>query len=244
MMNQMVQFMKQISGRLNPSLYTSVSNQNSASNIAFLRQLQRDMRAEDVLQVPLSKLRVVVFDLETTGFYPQKGDRILSIGAVKVIGDQLEVEDTFYSLINSVEPLTEEVKELTGIRETEIANAPSLESVLGEFYQFAQSQPLIAHHASHEKSFMQYANWSTLKMNFQHRVIDTSFLTNIVEPQKRLVSLDDCCSHFGIPIEKRHHALYDAIATARLWAETIRRAQNQGYSNLSEIYNYLANKIR
>lgn len=243
MMNQMVQFMKQLSGKLNPSLFSSVANQNSATNIAFLRHLQREMKAEDVLQIPLSNLKVVVFDLETTGFYPQKGDRIISIGAVKVIGNQLEEGESFYSLVKSNEPLSGEVKELTGICEAELEQAPELESVLREFYKFAQTQPLIAHHASHEKSFMKHASWSALRMNFQHRVIDTSFLTKIVEPKKSLVSLDDCCNHFGITIEKRHHALHDAIATAKLWAETVRHAQQIGYNNLSDIYNHLANKI-
>lgn len=244
MRNQMVQFIKQLSGKLNPSLFTSVANQSNAANIAFLRQLQREMKAEDVLQVPFSELKVVVFDLETTGFYPQKGDRILSIGAVKVIGSQLKESEKFYSLVNNRNPLPDNVKELTGICEEELKHAPELGTVLREFYQFAQTDPLIAHHASHEKSFMQHASWSTLKMNFQHRVIDTSFLTKIVEPEKCLVSLDECCSHFGIQIEKRHHALHDAFATAKLWAKTVQRVQQQGYSNLSDVYNHLANQIR
>jgi len=243
LMNQMFHFVKQLSGRLSPSIYTSVANQADAASVAFLRQLQREIKAEDVLHIPFSELQVTVFDLETTGFYPQNGDRILSIGAVKLIGDQVLENETYYSLVNSKEPLSEEIKALTGISENELAEAPSLETVLREFYQFSKSHPLVAHHANHEKSFMQQATWSTLKMSFQHRLIDTSFLTNIVEPEKKLVTLDECCNHFGITIEKRHHALHDAIGTAKLWAACIRSAQNLGFSNLSDVYAHLA-KIR
>ncbi|MFD2680140.1 exonuclease domain-containing protein [Bacillus seohaeanensis] len=241
--NQMVHFVKQLSGRLSPSMYASVANQNDAASIAFLRQLRRDIKANDVLQIPFSELKVIVFDLETTGFYPQKGDKILSIGAVKVIGDQVMENETFYSVVNCIEPLSEEVKELTGICDAELAEAPLLEHVLREFYQFIGSLPLVAHHANHEKSFMQHATWSSLKMNFHHRIMDTSFLTKIIEPEKNLVTLDDCCNHFGISIKKRHHALHDAIATAKLWAESVHSVQQLGFSNLSDVYTYLA-KIR
>mgnify|MGYP001444754693 CR=1 FL=1 len=240
MMNPMVRFIKQLSGKLSPSMYTSVAHQTDPASIAFLRQLQRDVKAKDVLQIPFSELKVTVFDLETTGFHPQKGDKILSIGAVKMVGDQVMEDETYYSLVNCNEPLSEHVKNLTGICEGELAEAPSLEQVLKEFYQFIESQPLVAHHANHEKSFMQHATSSVLKLNFQHRIMDTSFLTKVVVPKKDLITLDDCCNHFGISIEKRHHALHDAIGTAKLWAEGVRLTQQLGFSNLSDVYAHLA----
>jgi len=239
-MNPMVRFIKQLSGKLSPSMYTSVAHQTDPASIAFLRQLQRDVKAKDVLQIPFSELKVTVFDLETTGFHPQKGDKILSIGAVKMVGDQVMEDETYYSLVNCNEPLSEHVKNLTGICEGELAEAPSLEQVLKEFYQFIESQPLVAHHANHEKSFMQHATSSVLKLNFQHRIMDTSFLTKVVVPKKDLITLDDCCNHFGISIEKRHHALHDAIGTAKLWAEGVRLTQQLGFSNLSDVYAHLA----
>ncbi|WP_075980196.1 exonuclease domain-containing protein [Bacillus massilinigeriensis] len=242
-MNQMVHFVRQLSGRLSPSMYTSISNQTDAASIAFLRQLQKEIKNEDVLKIPFSELKVIVFDLETTGFFPHKGDRILSIGAVKLEGDQILEDETYYSLVNCNTQLSHEVKELTGICEDDLAKAPPLEKVLKEFYQFIGTCPLVAHHAHHEKSFMKYETWKTLKINFQHRIMDTSFLTKIVEPEKRLITLDDCCKHYGIRIEKRHHALHDAVGTAKLWTESVRQIQNLGYENLSEVYSYLA-KIR
>lgn len=239
-MNPMIRFIKQLSGKLSPSMYTSMAHQTDAASIAFLRQLQRDMKANDVLQVPFPELKVTVFDLETTGFHPQKGDKILSVGAVNMTGDQIMEDETYYSLVSCSEPLSEHIKDLTGICEAELAKAPSLEQVLKEFYQFIESRPLVAHHANHEKSFMQHATSSVLKLNFQHRIMDTSFLTRVVEPSKALITLDDCCNHFGISIEKRHHALHDAIGTAKLWAEGVRLTQQLGFSNLSDVYAYLA----
>jgi len=236
----MVQFVKQLSGRINSNIYSSLSSQTDPASIAFLRQLQREMKKENVLDVPFSELRVVVFDIETTGFSPERGDRILSIGAVKMVGDQVLENETFYSLINSEGEIPENIIELTGIKEEDLLGAPPIEKVLKDFYQFVKNDTLVAHHASHEKAFMNHVTWSILRANFQHRIIDTSFLLKIVEPEIKLITLGECCEHYGIAIAHRHHALYDALATAELWGENIRLIQKQGYSDLNDVYTHLA----
>ncbi|MFC4323783.1 exonuclease domain-containing protein [Litchfieldia salsa] len=240
----MVQFVKQLSGRLTPNMYSSVASQNDAASIAYLRQLQRELKREDVLDIPFSELKVTVFDLETTGFDPNKGDRILSIGAIKVEGNKVCEEETFYSLVQSAEEVSEEIADLTGITKNELKEAPPIEVVLKEFYQFIKSDTLIAHHANHERKFMDHVTWSILRKNFQHRIIDTSFLTKIVEPEKNLVSLDECCFHFGIENKQRHHALHDAIATAQLWSNNVSAIQTLGFSDLKDVYTHLATNRR
>ncbi|MBM7571219.1 exonuclease domain-containing protein [Aquibacillus albus] len=239
-MNQMIQFVKQLSGKFGTDVYTSLPNQTDPNKIAFMRELQRELKNKDVLDVPFSELKVVVFDVETTGFYPYKGDRMLSIGAIKMQGDKVLDNETFYSPIHSDEAPSEEIQKLTGITLEDLVNAPSINKVLRDFYHFVNSDTLVAHHASHEKQFMQHATWLALRTSFQHRIIDTSFLTKVVEPETGLVTLDDCCAHYGIDIEQRHHALHDAIATAKLWAESVRSIQKMGFSNLKDVYTYIA----
>lgn len=238
--NNIFQFVKQMSVKITPKNYSSVSSINSAAHIAFMRQLQREMKKENVLEVPLSLLPVTVFDLETTGFFPQKGDRILSIGAVKMQGADILDQETFYSLIHSEEGVSPEISELTGIKAGQLQQAPAIGSVLKEFYQYAGSLPLVAHHAQHEKKFMQHLTWVELKTHFQHRVIDTSFLTKVVYPDIQLITLDECCAYFGIAVGKRHHALEDALITAKLWGENIRFIQELGFQNLKDVYSHLA----
>ncbi len=243
MVNQMIQFMKQMSGRLSPNVYSSMQNQSSASQIAFLRQLQRELKRENVLEVPFKDLEVVVFDMETTGFYPDKGDHIISIGAVKMKGAEVKKEESFYSLVFSEKEITSELSELTGIKNEQLKDSPPIETVLKQFYEFIKSDTLVAHHANHEKAFMQHTTWSILRSNFQHRILDTSFLTKIVSPNKALVALDDYCNFYNIEICNRHHALEDARATATLWGKNVEKIQELGFSNLSEVYGQLA-KIR
>lgn len=241
-LNSMFQLIKLLGSKLNSNGFSSVAGQTDAASIAFIKQMQRDLKKENVLETPFSDLRVVVFDLETTGFYPHKGDRILSIGAVKMMGEQVLENEAFYSLVYSDQSLSDEIKKLTGIREQELKGASRIDQVLKEFYQFIKNDTLVAHHANHEKSFMQHITWSILKTNFQHRILDTSFLTKIVVPECRLVTLDECCEYFGLDIDpdKRHHALEDAIVTAKLWAQNIRLIQEKGFKNLHDVYSYLA----
>ncbi|MRG87898.1 exonuclease domain-containing protein [Salinibacillus xinjiangensis] len=238
-MNQVVQFVKQMSGRLNSNTYTSLSN---PQNIAYIRNLQREMKKNDVLNIPFDELNVVVFDIETTGFYPYNGDRILTIGAVRMRGEQILEEETFYSAVYNDEGPSEEIEALTGITQEQLRNAPPIHDVLSEFYQFVKSDILVAHHSSHEKHFMKHASWIAMKTNFQHRIIDTSFLTKIVEPQLNLFTLDEYCNHYGINNQLRHHALYDALATAELWSEGIRGVKKLGYVHLNDVYTHIAMK--
>lgn len=231
------QFVKQLSGKFS---YVPV-NSSDAASVAFIKQMQKDLKKMNVLQVPFSELKVVVFDLETTGFFPKNGDWILSIGAVKMQGDKILETETFYSQVYSEKELSVEITNLTGITNDQLKQAPPIEKVLTDFYQYIRNDSLVAHHANHEKVFMEHMTWSVLKTKFLHRVIDTSFLTRIVTPELQLITLEECCSHYGIEIDMgaRHHALSDAMITAKLWSENLRQVQKMGFSNLSDVYSHL-----
>lgn len=237
--NNVIQLMKQMSGKIGSSIYASVPDQTNPHHISFLRQLQRDINKSDILEIPLTKLKVVVFDLETTGFSPEQGDHILSIGAVKTQGDHLQDDNFFYSLVHSSTPLSQEIMNLTGISEVELLNAPPLAEVLDHFFHYIKGHILVAHHATHEKKFMQDATWNLSRSHFQHRIVDTSFLIRIIDPYSKLIRLEDCCSHCGIEISNRHHALGDAKLTAQLWNHYLKQVQELGYETLRDVYEQL-----
>ncbi|OKL36519.1 exonuclease domain-containing protein [Domibacillus mangrovi] len=225
-------FMKNLSG----NRFTGL--QGGRQDIAFMRRLQRDLRTKETTSIPLDELQVIVFDLETTGFHPDKGDQILSIGAVKVTGCQ--IEDEYYSPVRYEKILPPSIKELTGLDEAELKKAPEPANALEQFFKFSGASPLVAHHASHEKAFMQYASRKYFRTPFSHRLIDTSFMYRIAEPDNRYVRLEDCCTHNQITIIGRHHALGDARLTAALWAVYIDKLQKLGINTLSQVYERLA----
>lgn len=237
-MNPFVRFVKDLSGRVENG-FSSI-NQNDPGKVAYVRDLERQMQSKDVLHIPFQDLNVVVFDLETTGFYPYKGDEILSIGAIKVQGGRVLEKETFYSLVYSETAPSNEIEQLTGITGEMLSTAPYLRDVLKKFYSFVKGDVLIAHHANHEKQFMSHATWLALRKSFRHRIVDTNFFIKIAHQHKQLVTLDECCEHYGITNEQRHHALHDSMATAKLWVEIIREMERYELKNLSEVYGYLA----
>jgi DNA polymerase III subunit epsilon len=242
-MNDMIQFFRQMSGKLGSNIYAGVQGQTNMQNISFIRQLQKEMKDNNCLDTPLHELEVVVFDLETTGFYPDKGDQVISIGGIKMTGHQIMKTETFYSLVNSTLPLSEEISALTKITDEELQSAPLASEVLMGFFKFVKNHALVAHHAKHEQSFMQKLTWDLLKTRFEHRIIDTSFLLRLSNPLIKSLPLEDVCTECGIEIINRHHALGDAKMTAYIWGHYLELAQKMGYQNLREVYEYLA-KIR
>jgi DNA polymerase III subunit epsilon len=239
-MNDMIQFFRTMSGKLGSNIYAGVQGKTNLQNISFLRQIQKEMKENNCLETPLQELNVVVFDLETTGFYPEKGDQVISIGAIRMKGRQILKTETFYSLVNSNLPLSEEISALTKIKEEDLQNAPVASEVLLEFFKFVKNHALVAHHAKHEQSFMQKMTWDILKTRFEHRIIDTSFLLRLSDHMIRSLPLEDVCKERGIEIINRHHALGDAIMTAHIWGHSLELAQTMGYKNLREVYEYLA----
>lgn len=236
-----IQWMKQVHGRVNSTVYGQMSSQNS-HQIAFLRSLEKEMETEKGLYTPLQELAVIVFDFETTGFHPERGDQILSIGAVKSKGWVVnnEVEETFYSLVQFNGSLSNDIQQLTGLDETELKDAPPLSEVLVQFYEFVQGDTLVAHHASHEKKFLQQAHRKLFKTNLKHRVVDTSLVFNVATPHEKLITLEDYCQHCGLNVQNRHHALGDAKMTAQLWRFYLKILHDRGCKTLSDIYEQLS----
>jgi DNA polymerase III subunit epsilon len=239
-MNDMIQFFRQLSGKLGSSIYAGVHGQTNPQHISFIRQLQKEMQKDDSLTTPFTDLKVVVFDVETTGFYPERGDRVISIGAVKMTGPHIHENETFYSLVKTDIPLPETVSALTNIKSEDLRIAPEASEVLMRFFKFTHHHVLVAHHAKHEQVFMTKMTHDLVRRKFDHRIIDTSFLTRITLPANKPLPLEEVCKKCNIEIKGRHHALGDAILTARIWSHYIQLVQSMGMENLHELYQYLA----
>lgn len=234
-----VQFVRGFQGKLHSNMFGGLNGQN-AQHMAFIRQMQRELENANSMDIPIKKLSVAVFDIETTGFYPDKGDKIISIGAVKIIDGTICHNDCFYSLVHYDQPLPEEIKELTGISEDQLCKAPALADVLIKFFEYVKEMPLVAHHANHEKSFMRHSCWKLFRTPFKHKVLDTSFLYRVADPDRALFTLEELCKYNGIPVKGRHHALGDAKLTAQLWCILSEKADVLGCTNLKDVYERLA----
>src|SRR4029079_2712244 len=91
---------------------------------------------------PVETATYVVFDLETTGL-SAVSCRMCEIGAAKV--RQLELVDSFQTLVNPHEALPPSIAALTGLRDDELRRAPSAGAAVRKFMLFAGDAVLVAH---------------------------------------------------------------------------------------------------
>lgn len=160
----------------------------------------------------------VCIDLETTGLNP-KTDRIIEIGAVRV--EKGERTGSFETFINPGRLLSDKVKELTGICDEQLENAPDIAEVLPGLMDFLQDAVLLGHSVLFDYSFIKKAAVNH-KMSFERQGIDTLKLARKFLPDLESRSLDFLCRHYQIP-HTAHRALADAEATCalydRLWMD-------------------------
>ncbi|MFC5653429.1 3'-5' exonuclease [Paenibacillus solisilvae] len=226
-------------GGITPAIASMLGAQN-AQQMAFIRSMSKDQRKESIMDQPLRDMEVVVFDLETTGFYPNNGDEILSIGAVMLKGEELLADRSFYSLVNPKRRVPKHIVELTGISNEMAENAPDLMQVLHDFMEFIGKRMLIAHASGHDKQFLNAALWRTSKVNMNHRVLDTMMVAKWLEPKLESYSLDDLLENSGIEVTQRHHALEDSKMTAKLWLSYLKRIFSRNIVTLEDLYAYLS----
>lgn len=158
----------------------------------------------------------VALDLETTGLDAQH-DAIIEVAAVKFRDD--EVLDTFSTFVNPGRPIPLQITELTGIRDADVANAPTLRDVLSRLARFVGQCPIVGHSVEFDLGFLR--RHSPL---FENELFDTFELAGVLIPSVERYSLGELAGALGIELKQAHRALDDAQATHRLFCALLRRA--------------------
>jgi DNA polymerase-3 subunit epsilon len=177
----------------------------------------------------LDEAEFVVFDLETTGL-SAASDRICEIGAVRV--RELELADSFESLVNPGVALPPHIARLTGLRDPELRRAPPARRVVRDFVRFTGDALLVAHNAGFDQRFLE----ARLEGRLAEPPLCTAALARrLLEGRLRRVSLASLAHFFGVSTQPCHRALPDAEATAEILVRLIGLAQELGARRLSEL---------
>lgn len=171
---------------------------------------------------------IVAVDLETTGFDPST-EKIIEIGAVRMIDG--EIVEEFSTLINPERSIPMTITHLTGIRNEDVLDAPSIQSVLPRLKAFVGNSAWMAHNISFDASFL-----NKLGILQSNPRIDTYELASVLLPRAPRYTLTALTSDFGVDIESAHRALYDARATARLYWQLWNKLMQVPLATVREIY--------
>jgi DNA polymerase-3 subunit epsilon len=188
---------------------------------------------------PLQTSRYVVFDTETTGFFPYNGDEIIAVGGVVIENGRICEEQTFHELVNPFRSIPPAVTDITGINGRMVADKPGICAVINSFLDFIGDGILVAHNADFDMAFLNIKlNWYTQK-EICNPVIDTYKLSRALLPELPSHDLDSLLRANQIPSQGRHTALGDSLMTARLFKNFLDELAERRIETLKQLYYYL-----
>ena len=89
----------------------------------------------------------VALDLETTGVEADVGD-IIEVAAIKFrleAGGQMSVLDRWQTFVRPSQPIPYKITNLTGIKQSDVANAPNFEQIRERLRNFLGDHPIVGH---------------------------------------------------------------------------------------------------
>lgn len=163
----------------------------------------------------MDEIAVIVLDFETTGLSPQRGDRAIEIGAVRI--EDNRIVERFQSLINPGMRVSPFIQALTGITNTMLATAPDGEEVMAGFSDFIGDCPLVAHNAPFDGRFLD-AELARIGRTRSNELVCTLKVARRIYPHISSHKLETLVSYKNISGSGVfHRALADAEMTASLW---------------------------
>jgi DNA polymerase III subunit epsilon len=155
-------------------------------------------------------------DLETTGFSPKRGDKILEVAIVTT--------DLKGNVIDKYETLINPRREITGVEIHQITaemvkHAPTISEVLDDLLHHLQGKVIVGHNVSFDLRFLNFELSRQTKMQVESQGICTLSMSRKVLPELPVRRLDAFCNFFDINLSDAHAAIADCEATVQLYFE-------------------------
>ncbi|WP_339708382.1 exonuclease domain-containing protein [Algoriphagus aquimarinus] len=155
-------------------------------------------------------------DLETTGFSPKRGDKILEVAIVTT--------DLEGNVVDKYETLINPRREITGVEIHQITaemvkHAPIISEVLDDLLHHLQGKVIVGHNVSFDLRFLNFELSRQTKMQVESMGICTMSMSRKILPELPVRRLDAFCSFFDIKLDDAHSAIADCEATLQLYFE-------------------------
>ncbi|MGO4893649.1 3'-5' exonuclease [Flavobacterium sp. W21_SRS_FM6] len=158
---------------------------------------------------------LVVLDFETTGLSPDRGDRAIEIGAVRL--EKGVVVERFQALMNPGRRISGFIESYTGITNKMLSKAAPCDEVMTEFASFLGNSNVVAHNASFDKRFLD-TELGRIARPYSGTFACSLLVARRLYQQAPSHKLGSLISYKNIPSEGGfHRALFDSEMTAKLW---------------------------
>jgi DNA polymerase-3 subunit epsilon len=188
-----------------------------------------------LLDRPLTALTYTVFDTETTGLDPTQ-DRIVSLGAVRIVNGRLLRQELFDQLVDPERPMPAAAEEVHGITDQMVRGQPTIEQVLPQFMRFAEETVLIGHNIAFDLRMVETEEPVT-GIKVSNPFLDTLLLSAVIHPDGDNHSMEALADRLGVIMVGRHTALGDAFVTAEIFLRMIPLLHVAGITTLGEAVN-------
>ena len=180
----------------------------------------------------------VVFDLETTGLYPNSGDSIIEIGAVKLKNG--EIIDRFDELIYPGRDISDEITSITYITNDMLKGKRTEKEVVCDFMKWVGDLPMVAHNARFDLSFLTRAYKLYNLGEISNIVIDTLGISRYLDSSEKYHNLAVLVKRYNIDWDedKHHRADYDSQGTALIFIKMLKRLELNNFKKIEDLTNY------
>lgn len=159
-----------------------------------------------------TKNKYAVVDLEATS--PGSMAKIIQVGIVIIEDGQ--ITQTYETDVNPYEPLDSHIRELTGLTDERLAQAPDFAQVAREIYDLVADCIFVAHNVKFDADLLAEALfWEGFELITPR--VDTVELAQIFYPTFEKYNLGILAERLGLDLDHAHTALSDAVATAQLF---------------------------
>ena len=212
-----------------------------AEEVEFRAELDADLALHDLPPpveafdetTPLARLPILVMDTETTGLDVAQ-DRVISIGALRLVGGRMYRATSFDRLINPGTAIPPRSTAIHGITDEMVANAPPFAEVYGALAPVLAGTVVVGHQIAFDLAMLRAECARTNCQWSEPTCLDTLLLVVALMPELASASLDAVADELGVSIHGRHTALGDSLVTAEVFASLLPRLAAEGVATLGE----------
>lgn len=163
----------------------------------------------------------VALDCETTGLNV-RNDEIISIGAVRIVGNRIMTSERLELLVRPERGVSPESVRIHRLRERDLAQGLPVEEAMRRLMHFIGSRPLVGYYLEFDVAMLNRAIWPLLGQGLPQPKIEVSglyydhkFKQLAAHQRQGNVDIDlrfaTMMNDLGLPLRDAHDALNDAV---------------------------------
>jgi DNA polymerase-3 subunit epsilon len=166
----------------------------------------------------------VSLDCETTGLNVGR-DEIISIGAVRIVGNRIMTSERFEVLVRPERGVSAESVKIHRLREQDVAQGLPIDEAMKQLMRFIGSRPLVGYFLEFDVAMLHKALFPMLGMGLPQPKIEVSGMyydykfrhqkAHLRQDMPQIdLRFDTMMADLGLPLRDAHDAVNDAVMAA------------------------------